>query len=1004
MEADPGLTARIPVSTYRVQLNRAFTFRDARDIVPYLNELGITDLYTSPFFRARKGSLHGYDLVDPHMLNPEIGTWKEYTALVEELKKYGMGQVLDIVPNHMCIEGGENPWWTDVLENGQSSRYAQFFDIDWHPVKKELDNKVLLPVLGDQYGRVLEDKELELRFQEGAFWLHYFDHRFPILPETYDAILGHRIEELESHLSTTHPCYIEILSIITAVRHLPRYTEPDPERVAERHREKEVIKKRLQALYVECREVASFIDENVRLFNGSPGEAASFNLLDNLLSWQAYRLAFWRVATDEINYRRFFDINSLAAIRVEDPLVFDELHKLVFALIRRGALTGLRVDHPDGLYDPSAYFNRLQRACFAQSMMAFAEGIKMELPPEFDWGSMKEQIEERYFQLLEANPDSKPFYIVGEKILTKSERMPEEWPIFSTTGYVFLNSLNGIFIEGGHTKQFDRLYSKFTRITTGFQDTAYEKKKLVMQVAMAGEINTLSSFLDRLSEKDRLTRDFTLNSMKHALIEIIACFPVYRTYINSYDVKDRDRQQVDAAVAKAKRRNSAFSGPIFDFIDDVLLLKFPDHFNDTDKKEWLDFVMRFQQITGPVMAKGLEDTAFYVHNRLASLNEVGGNPEKFGTSLETLHGQNIERSKFWPHALIASSTHDTKRSEDTRARINVLSEIPMEWADRLTRWARLNKRKKVTVNMKSVPDRNEEYLLYQTLLGAWPIGMVSDEAHTQFAGRIKEYTLKALKEAKIHTSWIDPDPTYEEAATIFIDTILSRRPDNEFLQDFVPFQKMVSDYGLYNSLSQTLVKITSPGVPDFYQGTETWQFALVDPDNRRPVDFAALTRMRADLGSLEKESDPITLARELTVTKEDGRIKLFVTSRALAFRKARREIFEKGEYLPVELDGEKSRSMCAFARRFLGEIAITVVPRFFTKLIAHGTDLPFGSEVWKDTALLIPFAGSNRRYVNQFTGEVLTTPSHGGAVSFPVGDVLANFPVALLTSEEGQPG
>ena len=1000
METGAGLTARIPVSTYRVQLNHTFRFEDARSIIPYLNELGITDLYTSPILKARKGSLHGYDLVDPYMLNPEIGTGEEYNALVEELKKYGMGQILDIVPNHMCIEGGENSWWVDVLENGQASSYAKFFDIDWRPVKQQLDDKVLLPVLGDQYGRVLESKKFELRFLEGGFWLLYYDHKFPILPETYDVILGYRIEELESALSSVHPGYVELLSIITSVHHLPRYTGKDPERIAERRREKEVIKKRLSALYAEHREIAAFLDDTIRIFNGSPGDAASFNLLDNLLAQQVYRLAFWRVATDEINYRRFFDINSLAAVRVEDPTVFDELHRLIFDLIKQGSITGLRVDHPDGLYDPSVYLNRLQKGCFAQRMMAFAEGIKTELPPEYDWGTIEEQIEKRYSQFLSAAPGSKPFYIVGEKILTKSERMPEEWPIFSTTGYVFLNSLNGIFVEAGHARQFDRIYGRFTRIAAGFQDTAYEKKKLVMQVSMAGEINTLSNFLDRLSEKDRRTRDFTLNSMKYALIEIIACFPVYRTYTNSYEVRDRDRQQVEAAVAKAKRRNSAFSGPIFDFIEDVLLLKFPDHLDDEDKKEWLDFVMRFQQITGPVMAKGLEDTAFYAHNRLVSLNEVGGNPEKFGTTLETFHGQNIERSKFWPHALIASSTHDTKRSEDTRARINVLSEIPMEWSDRLTQWAHLNKRRKIAVNMKHVPDRNEEYLLYQTLLGAWPLGMVTDEAHAWFTGRIKEYTLKSLKEAKIHTSWIDPDPTYEEATMIFIDAVLSRSADNQFLQDFVPFQKMVSDYGLYNSLSQTLVKVTSPGVPDFYQGTETWQFALVDPDNRRPVDFFALARMLADLRTREKEMDPIALARELTLKKEDGRIKLFVTSRALALRKARREIFEKGEYLPVEVDGEKARNVCAFARRFNRGVAITVVPRFLTKLIAHGTDLPFGSEVWKDTALLIPFAGNNRRYVNQFTGEVLTTASHGNAVSFSLGDVFANFPVALLTSEQ----
>ncbi|MDI6891062.1 MAG: malto-oligosyltrehalose synthase [Thermodesulfovibrionales bacterium] len=699
------LLPRVPVSTYRLQFNCQFRFSDARKIIPYLHELGITDIYSSPYFKAKKGSLHGYDIVDYNTLNPEIGTEEEYDKLINELHKYDMGQILDIVPNHMCNTSKENAWWMDVIENGPSSIYACFFDIDWDPVKNELKNKLLLPILGDQYGKVLENQELKLSFEEGAFFINYYDNKLPIRPQTYTQILKYRLDELGKSLPNEDPQLIELLSIITALGHLPPYTEREPEKIKERCREKEIIKKRLWSIYNESPDIKTFIDENITTFNGIEGEPRSFDLLDKLLSEQAYRLSYWRVATEEINYRRFFDINDLSAIRVEDPVVFEKTHELILKLIREGKVTGLRVDHPDGLYNPSEYFHWLQQSCFVQIRLGYLERLKDDIPSDL-YKEIKEdtplsakesdvetEILRQYDEILSSSSYYKPFYIVGEKILTRGERMPEDWPIFSTTGYVFLNSVNGIFIKTANVKAFDDIYSRFIKSKMDYQEIVYENKKLIMQVAMSSEINTLGHYLNRISEKNRHTRDFTLKSLTNAIIEVIAFFPVYRTYANPSGVNDRDQRYTELAVSKAKRKNPAISESIFNFLRDVLLLKFPEDFGEEDKEEWLDFVMRFQQITGPVMAKGLEDTAFYVYNRLVSLNEVGGSPERFGTPLETFHGQNIERSKFWPHALITTSTHDSKRSEDVRARINVLSEIPDEWKEYLTRWSRLNKKK-----------------------------------------------------------------------------------------------------------------------------------------------------------------------------------------------------------------------------------------------------------------------------------------------------------------------
>jgi len=1008
MKKETLLIPRIPVSTYRLQFNRSFTFTNAKTIIPYLHEIGISDVYSSPYFGAREGSLHGYDIVNPNVLNAEIGTAEDFGAFITELRKYGMGQVLDIVPNHMCILSSENTWWMDILENGHNSLYANFFDIDWNPVKKELKNKVLLPILGDHYGRVLENQELFLRFREGRFLITYYNHELPVRPRTYKKILSHNMEALKKKLNNEPLVWTEFLNILEAIKNLPAHAVRDIQKIKERNRVKEGIIKRLRELTDQHQAVRAFIAKNLHIFNGTKGESRSFDLLDSLLSDQVYRLSFWRVAAEEINYRRFFDINDYAAVRMESRAVFQNWHRMVFTLIREGAVTGLRVDHPDGLHNPLEYFQRLQRNCFLQMRLGYLKSVQSSIPEDVvesikdeapfleDRDSALFEIANSYDAILQADPEYKPFYIVGEKILIRDERMPKDWPIFSTTGYVFLNTLNGIFIRNEHAKVFTDIYEKFSRAQLNYHEVVYEKKKLIMEVAMSSEVNTLGHHLNKLSERDRLTRDFTLNSLTLAIIEVIAFFPVYRTYITKNGVDDRDARYIEFAVQKAKRKNTAISSLIFDFLKDVLLLRYPEHCDESEKREWIDFVMRFQQITGPVMAKGLEDTVCYVYNRFLSLNEVGGSPERFGTPLETFHGKNMERLKYWPHALVATSTHDTKRSEDVRSRLNVLSEFPDEWRKCLIAWKKMNKRKKPLVDGQRVPDPNEEYNLYQTLVGAWPPGNIGEKEFAVFKQRIKDYMLKAMREAKLNTSWINPNSIHEDACMIFIDLILSNSPDNQFLKECNAFRETITWCGMFNSLSQVLLKITSPGVPDFYQGTEIWDLSLVDPDNRGPVDYATRMEMFDQLRRHEQEVPLPALARSLVVDMENGMVKLYVTYKSLCYRREKRELFERGEYLPLEGTGAKAENICAFARRIGKERTLIVVPRFIASLVRKSKELPLGSEVWGDSRLIVSIAGSGARYRNIFTNEIITAEDFRDATSLRLSEVFAHFPLAVL--------
>jgi (1->4)-alpha-D-glucan 1-alpha-D-glucosylmutase len=988
-----------PRATYRLQFHAGFTFADAARILPYLADLGITHCYASPYLKARAGSAHGYDITDHGRLNPDIGSETDYAAWTKALASRGLGQILDIVPNHMAVTGNDNRWWNDVLENGPASPYAEFFDIDWAALSRpELMGRVLLPVLGDPYGKVLEAGQLRLEFEAGGFSIRYFDCRFPVAPHSYGLILGRRLDELVQALGAEEPVLLEYQSILTAVKNLPPRTETDPSLLAEHHREKEVIKRRLAALSADHPVIRAFIEYNVELFNGRPNEPRSFDLLETLLDEQAYRLAYWRVAADEINYRRFFDVNELAALSMERPEVFAATHELILRLMQEGVVTGLRIDHPDGLYDPEQYLRRLQEE-FLVGCVRAAWGSQTPYVGS-SWEQVQDVVRARVVERLRSarDPFPWPLFVVVEKILTGDEHLSEDWPTYGTSGYDFLNGVSGIFVDARSGPAFTRLYQEHTRDDTPFAELAYQKKILILQIALSSELMMLTRQLDRLAQRKRWSRDFTTLSLRRAIREVIACFPVYRTYVTGPQIHETDRRYILRAVRRAQARNPALSAALFHFLrDTLLLLPFQnDPVEPEYQAEQRRFVGKFQQVTAPVMAKGVEDTCFYIYNRLLSLNEVGGNPDQFGLPPAALHRFLQERQARWPWALSATSTHDTKRSEDVRARLNVLSEMPTEWADSLARWSRLNEPHRLTVEDEPAPDANEECFLYQTLLGAWPLEPCAAEEYDRFGTRIQDYMHKALHEAKVHTSWINPNVPYDEAVRSFIARILNPEIGKAFQEDFRPLQRRLSHFGMYNSLAQTLLKLTAPGVPDVYQGQELWDFSLVDPDNRRPVDFAVRERLLKELKEGVQSAGPhrAALAGDLILHKEDGRIKLYLTWQTLACRNSYPALFTTGSYAPVEAAGPLADHVFSFVRALESQAALIVVPRLLSRLAGNGDLQPWDAAVFHDTTLAVPFVGAGGRWLNVLTGETVATASAGLAVD----QALAHFPVGLLVA------
>ena len=984
MSATSRPAAYPPSSTYRVQLNAGFPFADAERIVPYLRQLNAGALYTSPFLTATPGSTHGYDVTDYAAINPEIGTDDDLLRLASALVNHGLGFLVDVVPNHMGIATGANAWWQDLLENGRSSPYASYFDIDWRPLKEELRGKILLPVLGDPYGVVLERGELRLALEEGAFTVHYHETPLPIAPPTYPLILTPALERL-GNLDEEDPARLELASIITACQSLPDSTVADPDALTARRHEQIVIKRRIADLMASSPDVAAAIDASIAEINGDPEQPHSFDTLDHLLDAQTYRLSSFRTAGEEINYRRFFAINELAAVRQEEGEVFAAAHARLLHLLAQDAITGLRIDHPDGLWDPAGYFRDLQRAAYRAltNMPEDEEPAWEEIDPVLGdaWAGQSgagAKLAERL-----------PLYVVVEKILEPGESLPQDWAVHGTVGYEFARATTGLFVDPANRRAFDQLYARFTGEQRTFAAIAYDTRDLMLRTALASETNVLARAVNRISEQNRRTRDLTLSSLRHALREVIANFPIYRTYIvcNGQGVPERDRRAIERAVRDAKRRNPSVDPSVFDFLLDVLLLREDPALGEQELAERCHFVMKFQQLTGPVMAKGVEDTAFYVYNRLIALNEVGGDPASFGGSVAEFHRQNAERANRWPFALLTSSTHDTKRSEDVRARISVLSEIPREWRAAINRWARLNRKYKTRLEGAAAPDRNDEYLFYQTVLGVWPWG--EKTLSPEVIARIEAAMLKAAREAQVHTTWINPDPDYEEALSRFVRQTLA--PGSPFLEDIVPLRDLVAHVGAFNALSQQLLKLTAPGVPDLYQGTELWDQSLVDPDNRRPVDYAARAKL---LDGLQHRPN-VRSAASLLKKKDDGRLKLFVTMTALAERTAWKELFTEGEYLPLAADGAAADHVVAFARRHEDEEFVVVVPRLLVGLIGQELRDPIG-DVWGDTRLLLPHAEEGSMYQDLLTFTFHNATAAEPGATLPLSAVFAHLPMALL--------
>jgi (1->4)-alpha-D-glucan 1-alpha-D-glucosylmutase len=931
---------KIPVATYRVQFNAEFGFAQARDIVDYFADLGISTLYASPVFRAKKGSSHGYDVVDTNSLNPDLGSDEEFEGLMKVLKKNGIGWIQDFVPNHMAFDG-ENEKLMDLLENGQDSKYYDFFDIDWSHFDEGLRNRLLTPFLGRHYGESLDAGEIVLRYSDRGFYFQYYDLVLPLKIESYTRILKQGHLELAKKLGDENPSLIKFHSIIHSLNTLPSSQDD----MTGRYNQIRFIKSMLWELYTANDDIRDFIGEKVITVDGGNIPEDHLNFLDNLLAEQFFRIAFWKVASEEINYRRFFNINGLISLRMENDQVFDQTHVLLQKMIKEKKISGLRIDHIDGLYDPTGYLRRLR-------------------------------------------DKSGDLFIVVEKILDIHEELPSLWPVQGTTGYEYLNYINGIFCDETNGSAMNKLYYSYTGMKSSYEAILYEKNQLIIEKDMTGDVDNLAHLLKKISSKDRYGNDMTIYGLKKAIIEILALFPVYRTYMRLDYCSDADRHLIRETLTKALGLNPELLNEL-KFIEQFLLLEFSEYHTGEDKANWYHFISRFQQLTGPLMAKSLEDTTLYVYNRLLSLNEVGSSPDRFGTSVTAFHDYILKRSRRLPHSMNATSTHDTKRGEDVRARINVLSEIPEVWESNLRKWSRLNRKKKKSIKGITIPDKNDEYFLYQTLIGTYPSNPGEIES---FHDRLKAYTIKAVREAKVHTEWLRPDTDYEKYYISFIEKILKSSDQNRFLEEFLTFQKMIAYYGIFNSLSQTLIKIASPGVPDFYQGTEFWDLNMVDPDNRRPVDYGLRKWLFNEMKSRESV-DRLKLIGELLSTKEDGRIKLFLMYKALSARNKEKALFQKGSYIPLETAGRHKDSILSFARAYKPVWMIAIAPRFLTGVVGEH-QYPFGMEVWHDTHIQLPQQAPTS-WKDVITGETFTFEKE-----LTVGTVLKYFPVALLLNTE----
>jgi (1->4)-alpha-D-glucan 1-alpha-D-glucosylmutase len=975
-------SVQLPVSSYRLQLGPHFGFADAARRVPYFDALGITACYVSPILKATAGSTHGYDICDHSVLSSELGSDDDFDAFAASLNQRRMGLILDFVPNHMGLDPSANAWWHDVLEHGRGSPYADYFDIDWDPVTPEIKDRLLLPVLQDGYGDVLHRGELQVGFEAGRFYLQYFATRLPIEPHSSIALMRADLPAPRDLPGADTPDGREYSNLVALLEMLPRVSLSDPDARAGRQQISSLVRERFARLAEGSMRVRRWIDAALTSVNGTPGEPATFDRLHALLEHQPYRLAHWRTAFDEINYRRFFDVNELGALRMEDPRVFAATHGRVLRMIADGQITGLRIDHADGLLDPAAYFLRLkcETAAALSTRHRGSDGA---------------------------------FYIVAEKILSHGELLPEDWPIAGTSGYGFLNAVNGLFIEAANEGAIRSVWARVSGRRDSFSEVTYHGRRLTMGSSMASELAVLARELKAIAGSERCTRDFTLTALRKVIVEVVACLPVYRTYVRASGFSAGDRERIDLAVDRARRRNPVMAETLFLFLRSVLLADGDEQ--DERVRARRHFAMKFQQFSVPVQAKGVEDTSFYRDTALASLNEVGGDPSRFGTSLEEFHAGNCVRLERWPRELLATATHDSKRGEDARARLNVLSEMPAEWRRAVRDWRKRNAVHRTAVDRQSAPDAADEYLFYQTLVASWPAetsdAPIPAEAPPDLVARLRQYMLKAVKEAKTHTSWISQNSAYEGAASRFVENTLSGSAGRGFLAACVPFIRRVAVAGMVNSLAQLVLKVASPGVPDFFQGTETWQLAMADPDNRRPVDFACREAMlgglmpwirRVECAGSDSRADGRGSqleehVAEMLTSWPDARIKLFVTACALRLRRREPLLFIDGRYEALRADGPQADRVVAFARYHGDTSLIVAVPRLMSQRLPPGRELPVGAGVWEGTRLSL---GSARpiTFRHLFTGASMQPDATGEYLS--MADLFRTCPVALLVGDD----
>jgi (1->4)-alpha-D-glucan 1-alpha-D-glucosylmutase len=931
-----------PIATYRLQLCPEFTFRDVAPLLSYLRKLGISHLYLSPVFACRAGSTHGYDIVEMNEINPELGGREGLRALSAEMKQAGMGWLQDVVPNHRAFHGA-NRLLMDVLESGRHSPYHRFFDILWDHPYENIRGRVLAPFLGDFYAKCLERGEIRLTYGEEGFEIEYYELRLPVALRTYNRILEHNLQRLKARGDLPVEDLSKLLALIRFIDDLDTEIRRNPDFAFS-----PFVKGLLWELYATYPWVKSHVDDALKEINIGDEErdGGDVEALDQVLAQQNFRLSYWKVGTEELNYRRFFSINDLICLRVEEEEVFEETHRLLFDLIGEGTIQGIRIDHVDGLYDPGRYLGELRR---------------------------------RF-------PD---LYVIVEKILEADEPLPASWPVQGTTGYDFVNAAGGLLTAEENAEAMQEVYEAFlfTGSPVSYDDLVEQGKRNIIGKHMAGDIDNLALWLRSVTARTREGNDLTMHALRQALVEILVNFPVYRTYVSDENFEPRDRALIARVMERSKETAARFRNEL-ELIGSSVLRATADDMPEPERRDWIAFVMRLQQYTGPLTAKGAEDTAFYVYNRLLSRNEVGCDPSALGYPSEAFHRFQAERCEQWPHTLNASSTHDTKRGEDVRARLHVISENPGEWKERLDRWHRMNRGHKAWIRHRESPSRNDEYFVYQTMLGAAPFaGLQAD----RFPSRLEDYLVKACREGKRESSWLAPNEGYEAALTGFAGKIMDPEASPEFLEDFTEYRKKISFLGIFNSLAQTLLKMTAPGIPDFYQGAELWDLSLVDPDNRRPVDYGKREEALAEIEE-RASRDRAGLVRDLARNPEDGRIKLFVIREALKVRNEIPEAFLEGGYEPVQGSGVRAGNVVAFARLHKGRALVAVVTRHASRLELAG-NLQVPPETWAGTKLALPGNGT-QGWVERFTGERVR-----GTKSVPVSELLHALPVALLVSD-----